>query len=207
MANELDKKIQNILWVSDTLFQKCRVTGSTGNISFRDNQNLYVSASGSCFGRLKKEDFSVLGLDGHYISGPAPSKEWPLHVSLYSKPGIECVIHTHSFYATLWSCISHDNADDVVPQYTPYLKMKLGAIKLIPYAEPGSKDLFDLFERGLCASNGYLLKNHGLLVGGKSIMDAFYCLEELEESIKTAWYLEQSGLGADKIDNRLGSVE
>ena len=38
-----------------------------------------------------------------------------------------------------------------------------------------------------------LLKAHGPVVPGKSIMDAFYCLEELEESAHIAWELNRSG--------------
>ena len=43
-------------------------------------------------------------------------------------------------------------------------------------------------------SDGYLLKQHGAVVPGKSLMDAFFCLEELEESARIAWMLRQAGL-------------
>lgn len=58
---------------------------------------------------------------------------------------IEAVIHTHSFYSTLWSCLKHENEKDIMPEYTPYLKMKIGTIGLIPYAKPGSTELFTYF--------------------------------------------------------------
>ena len=82
---------------------------------------------------------------------------------------------------------------DCIPDNTPYLKMKLGTVGLIPYEKPGTPELFAAFRERMNASDGYLLKAHGPVVPGKSIMDAFYCLEELEESAHIAWELNRSG--------------
>ena len=38
------------------------------------------------------------------------------------------------------------------------------------------------------------MKLHGAVVPGKNLMDAFYCLEELEESARIAWMLREAGL-------------
>jgi len=67
--------------------------------------------------------------------------------------------------------------------------MRLGAVGLVPYAKPGSKELFQLFEERFQDSEGYLLENHGPVVGDKDILSAFYTLEELEESARIAWEL------------------
>ena len=80
---------------------------------------------------------------------------------------------------------------DIMPEHTPYLKMKLGKVGLIPYAPPGSRELFQLFEEHMEGSDGYLLQNHGPVVGAASMMDAFYAIEELEESARIAWSLRQ----------------
>lgn len=116
----------------------------------------------------------MLSIDGQCQNSIKPSKELPLHMCLYKKSDtIQAVIHTHSFYATLWSCYKHENAENVIPSVTPYLNMKVGKIALIPYAPPGSSELFSLMEDRAHLANGFLLKNHGPLVGGKTIMDAF----------------------------------
>ena len=99
------------------------------------------------------------------------------------------VVHTHSFYSVLWSCLEHEKRTDVIPAYTPYLKMKVGTVGIIPYAKPGSQELFGYMEERIMNSDAYLLKQHGPVVAGRTILDAFYGLEELEESAKTAWYL------------------
>jgi hypothetical protein len=82
-----------------------------------------------------------------------------------ARPETGAVVHTHSFYSTLWSCLPHENEDDVLPAHTPYLRMKLGTVGLIPYAPPGSAALFDAFEARIARSDGYLLAHHGPVVG------------------------------------------
>lgn len=187
----LTEKLEQAVWIAHTLFNRNKVAGSTANLSFLHEGKLYITCSGSSFGTLKTEDFSVVAADGQLLEGKKPSKELPLHKILYNKDaGIQAVIHTHSFYAVMWSMEKHDNEADCVPEHTPYLKMKLGTVGLVDYAKPGSEELFAAFERVVQASDGYILKQHGPVVGGSSLMEAFNSLEELEESCKIAWHLK-----------------
>lgn len=179
------------LWVAHTLFQLGRATGSTANISFRlSDGNVAISCSGSCFGTLERGQFSVVSPSGTLISGGKPSKEYPLHAMFYRRfADVQAVVHTHSLYATLWSCLQSEGNQAPWKTYTPYLQMKLGRVDRIPYAPPGSQALFTLAEQSMTDSRGYVLDHHGPIVAGKSIMDAFYAIEELEESAKVAWLL------------------
>ena len=164
-------------------------------MSFRHEGKIYITASGSCFGTLRAEDFAVVSMDGTPLGERKPSKEWPLHLALYEKsPEIGAVLHTHSCYAVLWSFVPGLPEQDCIPDHTPYLKMKLGTVGTVPYEKPGSQALFDAFRQRVAQSDGFLLKNHGPVVPGKDVMDAFYCLEELEESARIAWELFRAGL-------------
>lgn len=184
----MEQKKKEALWIAHNLFERGKVSGSSANMSFRQGELIYITGSGTCFGTLQEEDFSVVTLEGEWKEGKKPSKEFPLHQMLYQKSEeIQAVIHTHSFYSTLWSCMEHEKKEDCIPEYTPYLKMKLGTVGLIPYGKPGTQALFDAFRERIQKSDGYLLQNHGPIVGSKSLMDAFYCLEELEESARVAW--------------------
>ena len=196
--NSLEQKYKEALWIAQSLFERGKVSGSSANMSFLHEGNIYITGSGTSFGSLREEDLAVVDMNEKHIAGIQPSKELPLHRIYYQKnPSIQAVIHTHSFYATLWSCLEHENTYDVIPEYTPYLKMKLGTVGLIPYAKPGSTELFEQFARLSDKSDGYLLQNHGPLVGDRNLMSAFYCLEELEESARIAWELR--GVGAHRI--------
>lgn len=198
--NNLDIKYKDAIWIAKSLFDRGKVTGSSANMSFVHEGNIYITGSGSCFGTLTESDFSIVNMNGEHISGKRPSKELPIHKSLYEKTSsIQAVIHTHSFYSTLWSCLKHKDERDVIPSYTPYLKMKLGTVGLVPYAKPGSQLLFNLFAERINESDGYILQNHGPVIGDKDLMSAFYCLEELEESARIAWELRSDNV--DTIGN------
>ncbi len=187
----LQEKMEQAVWVARSIYDRGKTAGSSANISFLHEGEVYISASGTCFGTLTPEQFARVTLeDGTPKTQLKASKEFTLHQILYQKgSGVEAVIHTHSTYATLWSCLPHENLQDVIPPYTPYLRMKLGRVALTPYGKPGSQELFDAFRASVSDTNGYLLKNHGPIVGAKEMMEAYFALEELEESAKIAWML------------------
>ena len=61
---DAEKKIEQALWIAHTLLQRRMATGSTANISFRVNEDVYISGSGTCFGTLRKEEFAKISLTG-----------------------------------------------------------------------------------------------------------------------------------------------
>jgi len=178
--------IQQAIDVCRLLFLRNKTSGSSANMSFlNENGDVYVTASGTCFGLLKPEDFSLITKEGNLLSGRKPSKEVPAHLLFYRHcPEVRAVIHTHGRDAVLWSFTEGLDPDDCVPRHTPYLEMKVGNVGLVGYYKPGSEELFRAVEERLltCKSSALLLKQHGAFVGGRSILDAFYNLEELEES-------------------------
>jgi len=178
------------IWVAKSLFDRGKTSGSTANLSFRHQDGIYITGSGTCFGFLTPDSFALIDETGAHAGDIAPSKEYPLHTALYKqRPNIQAIIHTHSFYSVLWSCLPHENHQDVIPAYTPYLRMRLGSVCLVPYAPPGSEELFALFSERISNTNGYLLANHGPIAGGSDILSAFYALEEFEEGARIAWSL------------------
>lgn len=192
-------QLENAVWVAHTLFERGKVAGSAANISFRNGGKVYISRSGSSFGILQDSDFSVMDLNGALLEGKPASKEYPLHLMLYrALPEMSAVLHTHSMYATLWSCFPQEEPGRPWPPYTPYLQMRVGNMGRIPYAKPGSAELFAKAEQSVNGCRAYLLENHGPIVAAKDIMSAFYDMEEIEESAKTAWLLR--GTNARLID-------
>lgn len=200
--NELQTRIDEAIWIAKSLFERGKTSGSSANMSFLYDNKVYITASGTCFGNLTKNSFAIVDLEGKSVNGKKPSKELPIHLALYKRNGnkANAVIHTHSSYAVLWSCLEHpDKEDDVFIAYTPYLDMKLGKVRLIPYGKPGSEQLFKAFKENVDERNGYLLSNHGPVVGGETLMDAFYAIEELEESAHICWEITSKNLNAKKL--------
>ena len=188
---ELKTKINDAINVAASIFNRNKTTGSSANMSFRHAGCVYITRSGASFGNLCEEDFSILSLDGKLLKGAKPSKEYPMHLNLLNKrQELNAIIHTHSTYAVLWSTLNHENEQDCIPTHTPYLKMRVGTIGLIDYYKPGSEELFKALDEKIMLSDGYILKNHGAVIGGKDILDAFYNIEETEESAKIAWKIK-----------------
>lgn len=191
MDDKLKQMYDEAIWVGRNIFLRNKTSGSSANMSFIYKDAVYITASGTCFGDLAIESFSVIDANGNLLQGKKPSKEYPLHLALYRSCEVKAVIHTHAFYSTLCSCYLPSNKDDAVLSYTPYLDMKLGKIKWISYAPPGTNELFDLFDKNVDGRAGYLLGNHGPIVGGKNLKDTFYKLEELEESCHVMWEINR----------------
>ncbi len=187
MDNALKQLLDNAIEIAASLFERGKTSGSSANMSLRYQETIYITRSGSSFRNLTYDDFVI----PNKFQGRRPSKELPLHETMYTNPSIHAVIHTHSFYSTLWSCLMHQDSLDIVPSYTPYLTMQLGKIKEIPYHNPGSIELFTAFKEAYDGRLGLLLKNHGPIVGHETLEKAFNGLEELEESCKIAWHLKE----------------
>ena len=193
MSEELERKLKDAVWIAHSLFERGKTSGSSANLSFLHDGKIYISASGTCFGTLTADDFAVVSMSGERLNSLKPSKELTLHRYYYEhNESVQAVIHTHGPYAVLWSCRKFPSNTDIVPSYTPYLGMKVGKIGLIPYGKPGSDELFASFRDNLNTGDAYILKNHGGIVGGKSLMDAFFGIEELEESAKVACLIEKN---------------
>lgn len=190
----LEEMLDEMIWVGKSLFDRGKISGSSANLSFRYEENIYITRSGACAGRLSKSDFVRTTLDGMWNDNIIPSKELPMHLEFYRKdPQIGSVIHMHSPYATLLSCMNGKEGEKVIKSYTPYLSMKVGSVVRIGYHPPGSRELFDEIRSKIQNGNAFLLDNHGIVVGGKTIMDAFYKAEEIEESSKIQFLLESTG--------------
>ncbi|GHV42023.1 hypothetical protein FACS1894187_24070 [Synergistales bacterium] len=77
-----------------------------------------------------------------------------------------------------------------MPDYTPYLRKRVGRVALVPYAPPGSPELFGMLDKHLEEGvTCYLLSNHGSIAAGPSLSSVFYDVEELEESARIACFL------------------
>lgn len=176
---------EHIVRFSKSLFDRGFSVGSAGNISAAVEDGILMTPTNSCLGFLDPARISKLGHDGRLISGDKPSKEIFLHRAFYeTRKQAGAVVHLHSTYATALSCISDTNPDDCIPPLTPYVVMRVGQVKLVPYVRPGDEKAGDLIRELGGAYAAVLLANHGPVVTGKDIESAVYAAEELEETAK-----------------------
>lgn len=170
-----------------SMFDRGLTGGSSGNITVRTATGFLATPTNSCLGFLDPEALSELDETGVHVAGPAPTKEVPLHMAFYAaRPQAGAVVHLHSTYATLLSCLADTDPDDAVPALTPYVVMRVGRVPLLPYVAPGDPAIAPRIREKAETAAAVLLGNHGPVVSGPTLEAAVFASEELEETAKLA---------------------
>jgi 3-dehydro-4-phosphotetronate decarboxylase len=174
-----------IVRLSKSIFERGLTPGSSGNISARINDGYLFTPTNACLGFLEESRLSKLDSEGRHVSGDPPTKELPLHFGFYeARPTAGAVVHLHSTYATLLSCLADIDPDDAIPPITPYVVMRVGRVPVIPYTMPGATDVKPLVLAKAPKHPAILLGNHGPVVAAATLEAAVYAIEELEETAK-----------------------
>ena len=168
------------------LYERRLAHGSAGNLSaLLDDGSILVTPTDTCLGFLEPGRISKISTTGDLIAGDQPSKEAFFHLAVYAeRPVARAIVHLHSTYAVAVSCLCHDNADDVLPPLTAYHVMRVGKLPLLKYFRPGDRALARAVGEAARSHHAMLLANHGPIVAGKTLEEAIYAYEELEETAK-----------------------
>ena len=174
-----------IVQMARSLFDRGLTFGSSGNISVRMEDGWLMTPTGCSMGNIEPDKISKLDINGNLISGDPPTKESFLHLAMYEKrPQDSAVVHLHSTHSVAVSCLDGINPKNVLPPITAYYVMRIGTLPLIPYFPPGDIKLAKVVREMASEHHAVLLANHGPVVSGKSLQDAVYATEELEETAK-----------------------
>ena len=182
--NENQQRDQIVL-LAKSMFERGLTFGSSGNISARVDDGWLMTPTGSTMGTLDPAKISKLNNEGTHIQGDKPTKESFLHRVMYEqRPGTGAVVHLHSTHSVAVSCLVDIDKKNVLPPITAYYVMKIGTLPLVPYFPPGDLNLAKAVSEMATDHHAVLLANHGPVVAGKSLEDAVYAMEELEETAK-----------------------
>ncbi|GLQ66607.1 3-oxo-tetronate 4-phosphate decarboxylase [Gluconobacter kondonii] len=180
-----NKARDHLARLSRSLFERGYSVGSAGNISLRLDDGYLITPTNSCLGFLEPDRISKLDFEGKHVSGDKPSKEIFLHTAFYdTRANVGAVVHLHSTYATLMSCMKDIDPEDCIRPLTPYVVMRVGKVARVPYFRPGDERGGDLIRALGGKFAAVLLANHGPVVSGKDIISTVYAAEELEETAK-----------------------
>ena len=182
-----------IVAVGKSLFDRSLTFGSTGNISVRlSNGDMLMTPTNASLGDLDPARLSRLDASGAHVDGDKPTKEAFLHQCMYcAGKGRGAVVHLHCTNAVAVSMLEGVDPENVLPPLTAYYVMRVGSMPLVPYFPPGDVALAKAVAERAEKSHAVLLANHGPVVAGKTLRDAQYASEELEETAKL--YLLTSG--------------
>lgn len=181
---------ERIAVLGKSLFDRGYGVGSSGNISVRLDDGILITPTNTSMGRLDPARISKVAIDGTHISGDKPSKEGFLHLGVYAqRPEMNAVVHLHSTYSVALSTLAAQDPAAMLPPITAYYVMRVGDLPLVPYFPPGDKGLADAVGAAMEKAHAVLLANHGSVVAGKSLEEAVYGAEELEETAKLFFLL------------------
>ena len=176
---------ERIATLARSMFQRGLTFGATGNLSVKLEDGWLMTPTGVSMGELDPARLAKLDATGRHVAGDTPTKETFLHTAMYEeRPRAGAVVHLHSTHSVAVSCLAGVDAGDVLPPLTAYYVMRIGALPLIPYYPPGDLDLARAVKEMAGRHHAVLLANHGPVVAGKSLEDAVFATEELEETAK-----------------------
>lgn len=168
-----------IVLIIDRIYKRGLTTTSGGNISIMDEQgDIWVTPSAIDKGSLRASDIVLVKKNEEIIGRHKPSSEFPFHKAIYAaRPDIKTVIHAHPPGLVSFSIVRQIPNTNVIPQ----AKHICGPIEYTDYALPGSDELGNLIAEGFKKDvNGVIMENHGVVVGGNNMIDAFQRFETLE---------------------------
>ncbi|MDZ7607392.1 MAG: class II aldolase/adducin family protein [Cyclobacteriaceae bacterium] len=166
------------------IYRAGMTTTSGGNISIKDMEgNIWVTPSAVDKGSLTRKDIICVKPDGEVIGLHKPSSEFPFHKAIYDiRPDIKAVVHAHPPALVSFSIVRKIPNTNIIPQ----AKSVCGPIGYAPYALPGSEALGEKIAREFAAGfDAVIMENHGIVIGGTSLSDAFIRFEALEFSART----------------------
>jgi 3-dehydro-4-phosphotetronate decarboxylase len=175
-----------------SLFARGFSVGSAGNISVRLEDGGYlITPTNSSFGRLDPARLARLDSGFRHTGGDKPSKEVFMHRAFYTaRAEAGAVVHLHSTMATAIACLAEAEGATPIPPLTPYFVMRIGRrLPLVPYYRPGDPAMEPAIATAAQDARAVLLANHGPVVSGKTLTDAVYAAEELEEAARLALLL------------------
>jgi L-fuculose-phosphate aldolase len=164
--------------------------GTAGNVSVRSGDGFYITPTGMAYDALCNDDIPLMALDGSHSGKRKPSSEWRFHRDLYvARPEVGAVLHAHSRFAVSLACLRMN-----IPPFH-YMIARFGGdtICCADYAIFGSESLSTAAMAAMAGRKACLLANHGLLVAGRDLAEAFALAVELEELCEQYWRACQLG--------------
>jgi ribulose-5-phosphate 4-epimerase/fuculose-1-phosphate aldolase len=159
--------------------------GSTGNLSVRAGDHVFITPTGQSLRHTTVEALAEIDLAGGARNENKASKEFPFHLAAYAaQPAARAIVHLHSTWSVLLSCLDTLDEANPLPVFTPYYLMRVAPLAVVPYCRPGSENLATVIGEAAARSNCLLLRNHGLVALGRTMSEAVDRAEELEETCR-----------------------
>jgi len=182
----MPKITEELSYYGKLLVEKGLTTGPGGNISAREGGLVYLSPSGFSLAEIKPQDWVVVNLkNGKRIgkdNGLRPTCEISTHLGCYlARKDIKTVVHTHPILATAMATAGVQ-FKGLFPDFVALVGPET---PVLDYIVPGGEELREAVVRKLKKGyNAVLLKNHGAVIVGENMKEAYYRSLLLEDAAR-----------------------
>ncbi len=175
----VEELTQQIIKIGKVMGEKDYTPGYSGNISARVGDKILITVAGSANAHLKESDFVLMDFNGNSLTpNKRPSSEKKLHIEYYKiRDDINFIIHVHSPYLSTFASAGKDLLAPVMAENIYYFK----GIPLAEYGLPSSQDLVVNTAKYFKDYDCVLMANHGVIIGSRSLKDAYLKLELAEQ--------------------------
>ena len=168
------------------IYRSGMTTTSGGNLSIMDdNGDMWITPAGIDKGSLTPADIVCVKADGTVEGLHRPSSEYPFHKAIYKmNPHAHSVIHAHPPGLVTFSMTKQVPDTSIIPQ----ARAVCGPVGFAEYALPGSELLGKKIVAEFKKNPEYkavIMENHGVVLFGEDIADAYQRFETLELCART----------------------
>ncbi|MBP3239076.1 MAG: class II aldolase/adducin family protein [Oribacterium sp.] len=192
----MDTCKQQIIETGKWIMAKGLTWGTSGNISVRDGDKVYVTASGTVLGDLHEDDISIVNIEGVLLDGKKPSKETGMHLEVYRKcPDVNAVLHASPFWTTFAACTDIRIKTNLFIESMYYDEELLH----IPYFHAGSKELAEAVSEVADKTHVILMDHHGVLVYDRNLGECRSALEVTDNVCHMNIVARSSGINLTEV--------
>ena len=187
---------QEIIETGRWIMEKNLTWGTSGNISVREGDRIYVTASGTVIGDLREEDITVVDLEGKVLEGRKPSKETGMHLEVYRKrPEVAAVLHASPFWTTFAACTTMEMKTDLFIESMYYDEKLLR----VPYFHAGSSALAEAVSKVAEKTHVILMEHHGMLCYDQNLKECRSALEVTENVCRMNIMAQSAGIPLQEL--------
>ncbi len=170
---------QEVAYFMRRLYRKGLTTSLGGNISCKiDNDRFAITPSQTDKGRMKADELGIVKLNGENLTPKVKlSMETKMHLYIYQKrPEIKAIIHAHPPFSSFFAASDKKINCKLLGE----ARALLGEPAYAKYALMGTEELAEIVSDSALTSNLVILKNHGILTVGDSLITAIDRIEVAE---------------------------
>ena len=180
----MKKNIDEIISVSNEIYEKGLVSGKSGNISKRiktsNGDVVAITPTLKSLSDLNEEDIILVDMEGNVLTNGKPSSEVNMHLGIYkNRSDVNVIVHTHSTYATGFAFSSKR-----LKRLEGFGEINNKYLAQVGYEKPGSDELAKIVSENIGDEDVLILKNHGVICVADCLKEAKLLAIFVEETAK-----------------------